>query len=99
MSSYVSLYNQTEGNFDDVIINNATINNVTVNNATITSETVGTSNITYAVIVNENVGTSTINNLTIGNVLYFPDGTVSLPSIAFANEHSTGLYRVGTNQI
>lgn len=99
MSSYVSLYNETTGDFDTIIIDNAQINTATINTANITTETVGSSNITNAIIGTENVTTSTISNLTIGNVLYFPDGLVTLPSIAFANEHSTGFYRYGTNQI
>src|SRR2546423_12303219 len=83
-TGYVSLFNETDGTYTNLIIDNANINSANIVNATITTE---------------NVITSTINNLTIGNFLRFPDGSVSLPSIAFANETSSGFYRVGTNQI
>jgi len=89
MTSFQGLYNEYTGTFDSIIIDTANINTATI----------GTATVTTANITTENVGTSIINNLTIGNVLYFPDGTQLFPSIAFANEIRTGIYRYGTNQI
>jgi len=85
MSSYVSLYNETNGDFSSIIIDNAIINTAQINTATVNN----------AAITTETVGTSTINTLTIGNNIFIPDGSLENPGLAFETDHTTGIYRSG----
>ena len=92
MSSYVSLFNETTGDFDQLTVSELDVDTITINNATVNNAT-----ITNATIATENVNNSTIHNLTVGNAIYFPDGTAPLPSISFQNDHSMGGFRYGVD--
>jgi len=89
MASYVSLFNETIGDFDSVNINNANIINANIDNAAVINAT----------ITNENVQNSSIHLLTIGGQIKLPDGTVVNPSLTFTNETDLGFYRSGSGEI
>lgn len=87
--SYVSLYNETTGDFDTINIGIANINNATIDTVTATNATITT----------ENVENSTINFLEIGNKLSLPDGTNLNPSLTFINDSELGFYRSALGEI
>ena len=89
MSSYISLYNETNGDFNNLVVDDLTVTNLTVDNVDVKN----------AVIDDEKVNTSLIQDLSIGNRLLLPDGKISSPSLAFTSETDLGLYKSNTNEI
>jgi hypothetical protein len=99
MSSYVSLYNETTGDFDEITVGDLSVENMTVNNAIVVNATITNATITNANINDEKVNTSTINDLTLTNKLTLPDGNVNFPSLTFTNETDLGMYRSNNGEI
>ncbi len=89
MTNYVSLFNETTGDFDSVNIISANITSATIDTATVSN----------AIIINENVTNSIIQYLNIGNKLSLPDGTYTNPSLTFTNENQLGFYRSNNGEI
>ena len=89
MASYVSLFNETTGDFDTINIGSANINSANINTATVINAT----------ITNENVTNSIIGFLSILDKLLLPDGTNLNPSLAFSSDTELGFYRSALGEI
>lgn len=94
MSAYISLYNEVNGDFNNLVVDDLTVTNLTVENIDVKTATVEN-----AIINDEKVNTSVIQDLSIGNRLLLPDGKISAPSLAFTSETDLGLYKSNTNEI
>ena len=82
--SYVTLFNQTVGDFDDISINLANIETATIKDLTVETETVDQSNITTLECTTATIDTATIttltglSNLTLDNLTI---NTLIIPSV------------------
>lgn len=79
-------------------LTNKTIVGAIFTGGTFNSPTINTPTVNGGTFANPSISSPSISNPTFSGISLFPDGTVGAPAVAFSSEHSTGLYRVGSNQ-
>ena len=108
MSNYISLYNETNGEFNNLVVDdlevtnlvveNIDVKNATVQNATIQNATIINENVTNAIITDEKVIDSKIDNLVVNNNILLNSTNVSgsPPTLNFF-DIDLGIFRSNPN--
>lgn len=101
LSTAQTLTNKTivGATFTGGIFNSPTINTPTVTGGTFTSPSISGASISGSTISTSTLVSPSISNPTMTGVSLFPNGSAAIPSIAFTNSPSTGIFRHAADTI